>query len=156
MSADKGNKFWLKRSTHGRKPIFATPEDLLEAACEYFDWCHENPLFEMKPFNVNGEIIQEPVAKMRAFTIGGLCVFLDIDQQTWANYREKEDFFGVVRQVEDIIRDQKFTGAASGLFNANIIARDLGLKDASEVANTHANPDGSPVSFNFIPVTSKK
>ena len=128
----KGNKFWERRSSHGRNPIFKNPQELLDACCEYFDWCHENPLFEMKPFNVNGEIIQEPVAKMRAFTIGGLCIFLDIDHKTWTNYRSKDDFFGVTSKIEDIIRDQKFTGAAAGLFNANIIARDLGLKESSE------------------------
>ncbi len=156
MPAPEGNKFWEKRSSHGRKPVFETPEDLFAASMEYFEWCHENPLWEMKPFNVNGEIIQEPVSKMRAMTLGGLCIFLDIGRRTWNDYTQKEDFSLVTSQIDEIIRDQKFTGAASGLFNANIIARDLGLKESSEVANTHANPDGSPVQFNFIPVGSKK
>lgn len=73
----KGNKFWEKRSSHGRNPIFKNEDELLSACMEYFDWCHENPLFEMKPFNVNNEITQEPVAKMRAMTMGGLQIFLD-------------------------------------------------------------------------------
>jgi len=151
-----GNKFWERRSTHGRNPIFKKPEHLLNAACEYFDWCHENPLIEMKAFASGGDVVQEPIPKMRPFTIGGLCIFLDIGTSTWSDYKAKDDFSAVTRQIDEIIRDQKFTGAASGFFNANIIARDLGLKDASEVANTHANPDGSPVQFNFIPVGSKK
>ena len=43
MAAPKGNKFWMLRSKHGRDKLFATPELLWDAACEYFQWCDENP-----------------------------------------------------------------------------------------------------------------
>jgi hypothetical protein len=132
MGAPIGNKFWEARSSHGRAPIFESPEDLHKACNEYFEWCHENPLYEMKPFVINGEVVQEPVYKPRAFTLGGLCVFLDIDRKTWDNYRDKDGFFLVTRNISENIRDQKFVGAAAGLFNANIIARDLGLREATE------------------------
>lgn len=39
----------------------------------------------------------------------------------------------VTTYVEEIIRTQKFEGAAVGAFNANIIARDLGLSDKKEI-----------------------
>lgn len=150
----KGNRFWERRSTHGRKPIFESPNDLLEASLEYLEHCTENPLFEMKAFVVNGEVHQEPIYKMRAFTMGGLQIFLDIDRKTWANYKAKDDFIAVISQIEEIIRDQKFTGAAAGLLNANIIARDLGLKDISE---TDITSGGEPIKQNitFVPVNSK-
>ena len=146
----KGNQFWRKRSTHGRKPIFETPEDLLEAASEYFDYVDESPLFEMKPFNVNSEVIQEPVAKMRPYTQGGMCVFLDITQETYIQYRKKDGFSEVTSQIDEIIRDQKFSGASAGLFNANIIARDLGLRDTSDVNNTHSGKDDGPIKMAVI------
>ena len=38
-----------------------------------------------------------------------------------------------------MIYEQKFTGAAAGLLNPNIIARDLGLADKTD----HASSDGS-------------
>jgi len=47
----------------------------------------------------------------------------------------KEDFLTVITRIEEIIYEQKFTGSASGFFNANIIARDLGLADKKEVDN---------------------
>ena len=38
-----GNKFWMMRSSHGRKPTFDSPSKL-EAAChEYFAWCDKHP-----------------------------------------------------------------------------------------------------------------
>ena len=133
MSASVGNQFWKARSSHGRNPIFANPDDLWSAAAEYFEWVEANPLYEAKAFAYEGEVTMADIPKMRAMTIAGLCIFLDISQQTWADYRARQDFIGVTTQVEAIIRDQKFTGASAGLLNANIIARDLGLADKSEL-----------------------
>lgn len=76
---------------------------------------------------------------MRAMTIDGLCLFLDIDVKTWANWRSQEDFIPVVARAESVIKSQKFAGAAADLLNANIIARDLGLADKQD----HTSSDGS-------------
>ena len=127
-----GNKFWEQRSTHGRNPIFKDDKQLWEAACEYFQWAEDNPLWEDKPFNYQGVVVTNSVAKMRAMTLEGLYLFLDISKQTWYDYKEKKDFIDVTSKIEDVIRSQKFAGAAADLLNANIIARDLGLKDESK------------------------
>lgn len=133
MAAPVGNSFWEARSSHGRKPIFPTPEGLWEAAVEYFKWVEENPLQEAKAFAYQGVITTANLPKMRAMTISGLCIFLDISVQAWSEYRTREGFGEVTKQIEEVIRTQKFTGAAADLLNANIIARDLGLADRSEV-----------------------
>jgi hypothetical protein len=79
---------------------------------------------------------------MRAMTIAGLCLFLDIDTTTWSLWRKnRSDLFSVITRVEQVIYQQKFSGAASDLLNANIIARDLGLSDKSEVTGK----DGGPI-----------
>lgn len=133
MSAPKGNQFWKARSTHGKAPIFKTPDDLWEACAEYFDWVEEHPLWESKAFAYQGEITVAEVPKMRAMTISGLCIFLDIARRTWDDYRGREDYMPVVTRVEEIISAQKFEGAAADLLNSNIIARDLGLRDKQDV-----------------------
>ena len=134
MAAPEGNKFWQMRSSHGRKPIFATADDLETACIEYFEWVEANPLYSAEAFAYQGVVTIEPIAKMRAMTMSGLCIFLDIDRTTWADYAAREDFIPVTTRAEEIIRTQKFEGASAGLLNANIIARDLGLADKSEVA----------------------
>ncbi|TIW62985.1 MAG: DNA-packaging protein [Mesorhizobium sp.] len=136
MPAPVGNRFWEQRSTHGRAPIFATPDELFAACCEYFQWVEDNPLYEAKPFAYQGAVTITEVAKMRAMTIGGLCIFLDIARRTWDGYSEREDFVPITMRVEEIIRAQKFAGAAADLLNPNIIARDLGLSDKQDVAHT--------------------
>ena len=132
MAAPTGNKFWLQRSSHGRKPVFATPEDMWKAACEYFEWIYNNPLYERKVFNYQGEIVSTDVPKMRAMTEAGLCFFLDIGTSTLHDYKNKEDFSDVISKIEQVIFTQKFEGAAADQLNANIIARELGLADKKE------------------------
>jgi len=152
MSATKGNRFWEARSTHGRKPLFDMPEILWDASVEYFNWVESNPLYESKVVSYQGDNELIPVPLMRAMTVEGLCLFLDIDQQTLSNYQDKEDFFGVVASIKNVIRQQKFEGASAGLLNSNIIARDLGLKDSTDVTT-----GGKPIQNNFIiqPVTTR-
>ena len=136
MSAPLGNKFWKARSKHGRDRLFESADALWEACCEYFEWVEANPLIEMRPFAYQGVVIQEPVPKMRAMTIDGLCLFLDIDVRTWASWRSVDDFIPVVTRAESVIRSQKFAGAAADLLNANIIARDLGLADKKDLGSS--------------------
>lgn len=128
-----GNKIWEARSTAGPKPVFATPEELEAACVEYFEWVHENPLKTVELVKFQGAAKQVEVPKMRAMTIGALCLFLDITQKTWFAWREsRSDLSDVITRVEEVIRQQKFEGAAADLLNPNIIARDLGLAEKKE------------------------
>jgi hypothetical protein len=146
MAFPKGNQFWRARSSHGRNPKFASPEQL-EAACEeYFQWVEDNPLWEDKVTSFQGINTHEPIAKMRAMTLDGLQLFLDIHHDTWSEWRKRLDLSAVITRVEKAIRSQKFAGAAADLLNPNIIARDLGLSDKSELTGR----DGSPLIFQTI------
>lgn len=132
MGAPAGNQFWKLRSKHGRDKIFTDPEILWEAACDYFEWCESNALIEIDFRGKDANEVELP--KMRAFTWEGLELFLDIhslrDYKTKENYK---DFAQVITRIEKVIWNQKFTGAAAGFLNPNIIARDLGLADKKEV-----------------------
>lgn len=133
MAAPKGNKFWMARTKHGRDKLFASPDALWEACCEYFEWVEENPLWEAKAFAYQGDIKQENLPKMRAMTISGLCLFLDIDRSTWTAWKTDKDFSAIISRAEEVIYSQKFAGAAAELLNPNIIARDLGLTDKQDL-----------------------
>lgn len=133
MGAPAGNQFWKLRSKHGRDKLFSSPAALWEAACEYFEWCEENPLMEIDFKGKDADRVELP--KMRAFTWQGLELYLDIDSlreyKTNENYK---DFSQIITRIEKVIYDQKFTGAAAGFLNPNIIARDLGLADKKELS----------------------
>jgi len=137
-----GNRFWLERSSHGAKPKFENADDLWAACVEYFEWNASNPLYEAKAFAYEGNVTVEYMPLMRAMTIDGLCLFLDIDNSTWFNWKnDRPDLFNVITRAERVIRKQKFEGASANLLNANIIARDLGLADKSELTGK----DGGPI-----------
>ena len=150
--APKGNKFWKLRSKHGRDKIFATPDIMLEACYEYFEWCEKHPLIEIDFRGSKMEKIELP--KMRALTMWGLCSFLHVNtvyfNQFEGEIKEKEDkvskdFSKVITHVRELIINQKFEGAAAGFLNPNIIARDLGLKDNSDVTS-----NGESITINLI------
>lgn len=136
MAAPAGNQFWKLRSKHGRDKLFASPELLWEAATEYFEWCDENPLIEIDFKGKDADRVELP--KMRAYTLHGLCLYLDCNTQYFKNFRAQdrvnaEDFSTVLTRIEETLYNQKFTGAAAGFLNPNIIARDLGLTDKKEM-----------------------
>lgn len=149
--APKGNEFWKQRTKHGRNKIFGTPGAMWEAACEYFQWVSDNPLKESKAFSYDGQGFSHEIPKMRAMTLEGLCIFLGVNTKYFAQFELRldlstklgEDFSNVLCNIRDVIREQKFTGAAAGLLNPTIIARDLGLKD--EAKHEHTGLDGGPI-----------
>lgn len=137
MAAPKGNQFWKQRSKHGRDKLFESPELLWEAACEYFQWCEDNPLttVDYKGKDADKVIYELP----RAFTLTGLCVFLNCSTEYLRHFeknnKDSKDFMPIITRIRDVIYTQKFEGAAAGLFKENLISRELGLAEKRE--NTH-------------------
>lgn len=137
-----GNQFWKLRAKHGREKIFSSPELLREAAYEYFDYIESNPLEQEEIVKYKDCYQMVNVTKKRVFQIGGLCIFLGINIQYFDDFEESlkgkddsisKDFSLIITHIREVIRLQKFEGAASGFFNPTIIARDLGLKDKTDI-----------------------
>ena len=132
MAAPKGNKYWQLADPDliGRPRLFPTPNDLWQAAKPYFEWIDENPITTHRTTTtekgvfVNNDLLQRP------YTWTGLYVFLGV--YSLEAYHERKEFSEVLTHIDNIIKTQKFEGASAGIFNASIIARDLGLKDKSE------------------------
>ncbi len=127
-------KLWERRSV-GKPPSFKSPEEMWDRAVEYFEWCEINSIEADKVFCFQGEVIHGGEKKMRAMTQHGLCCFLNISVATWHNYKAKDEYLEVTGQIEEIMYEQKFSGAAAGVLSSNIIARDLGLTDKHEVTS---------------------
>ena len=132
-----GNRFWEQRSSHGANPKFENASDLWDACAEYFEWNADNPLYEARPFAFQGSVTIARVEKMRAMTIGALCMFLDVEHRTWIGWRtDRADLLPVMTWAENVIYRQKFEGASADMLNPNIIARDLGLADKKDLSSS--------------------
>lgn len=152
MPAPKGNKFWEQRASHGRDTLFASPELLWEAAVEYFKWCDDNPMIEYDYRGKDATPVE--IKKPIPYTMQGLCFYLDCNvfyfnqfekaiKERKAEGKSKdtdEGFSLVISRIRDFMFNQKLSGAAAGLFNANIIARELGLSDKQTLSNDPENP----------------
>lgn len=144
MAAPKGNRFWELRSEKGAKALFESPKEMYKAACEYFEWCEDNPLIETDYRGKDADVVKIP--RVRAFTMEGLCMYLGCstsyfrvfkhDVSTGKKDEKYKAFLTVIGAIEDIIRRQKFENAAAGFLQWNIIARDLGLKDETKVEHS--------------------
>lgn len=129
--APKGNEFWKLRNSHGRELKF-TVDEMLECITDYLEEISNN-LIEIEVATSKGVV---KVKKQRPMTVKGLCGWLNIAHVTWLEYKKRKDFTNLITRTEEIIYDQKYTYAAIGEFNANIIARDLGLIDKKDIQQT--------------------
>lgn len=135
MSAPKLNQFWKLRSKHGRDLIFSTPEILWEAAVEYFEATDARKWIKKDWVGKDAnEVMRETETP---YTISGLCLYLDVSREWWNKFKNenREDFLQVLTRIENIIYTQKFEGASVGAFNPSIIARDLGLKEQTDITS---------------------
>lgn len=143
----KGNKFWQIRSKHGQDRLFKSPELLWEAACEYFQWVDDNPEYESKPMvisignNSGSEVVMEKVPKKQPYTLQDLCSYLGVVSSYFRVFKatlqpKQREFLTVIERIEETIYSQKFRGASSGFFNANLISRDLGLAEQVKMEQT--------------------
>ena len=83
----------------------------------------------------------------RPYTWDGFSVFLytkgiiskikDYKENTDCRY---EDYQPIIRAIGEVIWAQKFEGAAVGIFNSNIIAREIGLSEKLEQSITVDQP----------------
>ena len=135
MAAPTGNQFWKLRSKHGRDKLFSTPELLLEAAYEYFEATDQRKW--IKKDWVGKDAIEVERENETPYTLSGLCLYLGVSRHWWNEFKnaKHEGFLEVIRAIEEIMYTQKFEGASVGAFNANIIARDLSLKEQTDITS---------------------
>lgn len=137
----KGNQLWsMGVQNSGRHKRFRTPEDLWNAACEYFQWSDDHPLMEVDFKGRDADKVTIP--RMRPYTALGFCIYIGASPDWWYKLKQNlvinempgnADYLQVIAGIEAVIREQKFTGAAAGFLNATIISRDLGLADHTEM-----------------------
>lgn len=100
----------------GRPPKFESPEEVLEAAKEYFQWCIDN---------------NAPL------TITGLAIALGTTRETLMDYQEKAEFSDTIKKLKLLIENYNEMQVHEGNNPAGAIfvLKNFGWKDKSEVLN---------------------
>lgn len=153
-----GNKIWQQRTKHGREALFSSAALLEQEAATYFQWCDDNPwMVNEARTESHGSgggssttIVEVPAG--RPYTWPALCSYLGCSESYFRTFKSTHkdgplDFLTVIEWIEQTIYNQKFEGASIGVFNANIISRDLGLVDKQ--STEHSIADDSKKHFPF-------
>ena len=140
--------YWEGRKKIGRPKAIQTPQKLWDLACEYFQSVDENAGFK-KDFIKGGEMAGTIVdlETMRPYTWEGLEDFLfekgiitnlnDYKQNTDGRY---QDYADIIRAIGKVIFNRNFSGAAMNFLNSNLIARQLGLAEKTQLKVTEEQP----------------
>lgn len=156
LSRFVGIPFWKAKSSYSQKEIMSSAEKLLEAGEEYFLWNEANPLQKCEAIKSGdncGKLVTIPM--MRVLTMEGLCMYLNMSTSYFRKWefdlkqketltKKENELVTALGILKEAIRRQKFEGAASNLFNANLIARDLGINDTQNIHHM-GNTDDSPI-----------
>ena len=118
----------------GRPPKY-TPSQLLKKFEEYTADREARPLVDMtteQGKSGQNEIFKETKRVCpHPISIGDFCVFLGVGESWWRQL--SEEFSSVKTRIGTYIAEYQLKGASSGVFNANIVARRLGLADKQQV-----------------------
>lgn len=114
-----------------------SPEELYEHFEKYKGYCKNNPKKENFWSNKTDKEIS--VSREVPYTWNGFEVWLRKNKiiSRLQDYKEDKDgryteYAYIIRAIDQEIYEDKFSGAVAGVYQHNIIARDLGLVDKQE------------------------
>jgi hypothetical protein len=125
----------------GRPKNIKTPEILWKLFEDYVKHEADNPMFKVEYVGKEGRVEKTPLETPITF-MGFECWLQDND---YASHLSKyvansdggySEFVTIITRIQNNCFVHNFKGASVGIFNANIIARKLGLTEKQEVAQT--------------------
>jgi len=128
---EKGNTAWMYRVNVGR-PIKITPEELLQKAQEYFDWCDDNPIPEIDYRGKDATPVT--IFKRRPYQKEGCALW--VGYSSWERLSDLSespsraiDFREIITRIAKIVETQQKEGSMAGQFNPMIVSRIQGLSE---------------------------
>lgn len=149
-----GNLVPERGARSGRPMLFEDPNKFGKAVADYFVWLERNPLQEEKAFAYQGDVDVTSINKMRAPSINGLCLFIGVSRTKWSiwkNSDERLDLKTMIEWAEMLVEEGQFTGGASGLLNATMMMRKLGLTEKTETS-IGGIANAPPLGFTITPI----
>lgn len=172
MAPPKGSQYYLlAKEALGRRRRIQTAEEFINKLLAYISWCEENPILTKKaskrvidtpsdedPDKKRNEARMDSESKRRPMSERGFCIYLgfslswlvettkNLDEKGSKRTEEEDNLFNVIKYARDFFANQQFDGAAIGDFNANLIMRNLGMSEKTDVTT-----DGTAISTS-IPI----
>lgn len=115
-----------------------TPEKLWELFSEFVEHEKSNPMFKVEYVGKEGGRVNTPLQVPITFEafecwLADKGIINDLGNYSSNLNGAYTDYLPIITRIKNNCFAQNFKGASVGLFNANIIARKLGLADKKEV-----------------------
>jgi hypothetical protein len=120
-----------------KKKYIETPEKMWELFKQYVEHERKNPMYKREYVGKDGNEVDTPLQVPITFE-GFECYLSDNDIiQDLGKYSANtdnaySDYVTIITRIRQNCFVQNFKGASVGLFNANLIARKIGLKEQTE------------------------
>jgi hypothetical protein len=110
---------------------------------DYVAWADANPIEVFNRISGKGDTHKQKFREeskgnvQRPYTLIGFMAFAGISNWTefkGTQHAQKQDFFRVIRAIENTIQSQQIDGAMVGLYSSNLTARLNGIAEATEMA----------------------
>lgn len=130
-----------------------SPELLYSHFEKYKRYCKENP--KRQSFWSSKSDKEVSISKEVPYTWDGFEIWLRKNKviSRLDDYKADKDgryteYAYIIRAIDQEIRSDKMDGAYAGVFQHNIVARDLGLSDNNKLE--HTGPEGQPLTHKVI------
>lgn len=132
--------------TLGGRPLYYSPKELAEKFVEFVEWCNDNS-FNIEQTKTTETMRDEKTETtstsfVRMVSVGSFLVFIGKTRRWWgelSNGKQGERFSAVKEAITEYCEEYQKEMAATGVFNANIISRLLGLADKKQIEGDSAN-----------------
>lgn len=115
-----------------------TPEKLWELFTRYVEHERDNPMYKIEYVGKDGKEVHTPLQVPITFE-GFECwladegIINDLGHYSQNLDDRYSDYVPIITRIRNNCFAQNFKGASVGLFNANLIARKLGIADKKEI-----------------------
>lgn len=147
MPFEKGSNIWALRKSDFNQPRKYLPHELPAQFNDYVEWVNNNPI--TKPFFNTKTGFVDDMKLPRPLTIIAFCQFIGLSRSTFDKWSKEPEYEPICSIIRDAIYNQKYEGAAVGIFNSTIMVRDLNL---SEQVNVSLDDERKKTSDLFPPV----
>lgn len=137
----------MRKNKGGRPPKFKKPQELWDAAVEYFKWADANPI-EVSTKVAKGtkkkgkaKETNDKKASTSSKTPYSLHSFqAHAGIADWCAFKQSQcyqsdGFLVVIRAIENVIAGKQIDGAIAGVYQANIVARLNGIADKKDITS---------------------
>jgi hypothetical protein len=124
----------------GKNKYIETPESLFDLFKQYVHHEAENPMYKIEYVGKDGERVNTPLQVPITFE-GFECyladkkIINDLGDYSCNKDGRYSDYATIITRIQKNCFVQNYKGASVGLFNANLIAKKLGLIAKSEQTN---------------------